>query len=253
MKECGFCFKEATQLTGEHIFSDWMNKIFTKPWERRFSLPDGRVFAFGAAELNWKEKVVCGDCNSGWMSAIESDHAEPMLTPLIVGQIGIPISEEWSRSIALFAFKTAAVIDLMPEIKKRTSSFFSKRIRTDFRKNLTIPPSVWMWMCAYIPEHYRADVFASAYHTEVPVIGPMQFYIVTYAIGHFVFQVLSLKSIYTGRIRIEAGDTTFNRAAVQFWPKIAPKFVWPRPFAIRSVEELEKFHRRWEQAVSFAG
>ena len=249
MEECGFCFEKVQKLSGEHIFSDWMNKIFTEPWERRFALPDGRVFTYGASDLNWKEKVVCGTCNHGWMSDVERDHAEPALTPLIVGKIGVPITEERAKSLAIFAFKTAAVVDLMPERRKKSPPFFSRRIRSAFRESLTIPPLVWMWMCAYIPVHYRADIFTSGYHVDVPIIGPMEFYVCTYAIGHFVFQVVSVKSIYTGRFRINAGDTAFNKAAVQFWPDIVPGFVWPRPFALRSVEELEKFHRRWEVII----
>lgn len=246
MRECGFCLREATQLTGEHIFSDWMNKIFTEGWKRRFTLPDGRVFNYGAADLNWKVKVVCGPCNSGWMSDIETDHAEPALTPLIVGKVGVPISEEWARSLAIFAFKTAAVIDLMPVRQKKSPPFFSHSIRSAFRDNLAIPPRVWMWMCPYIPAHIRADIFTSSYYVDVPDVGRMEFYICTYAIGHFVFQLLSFKTTYTRPLRITPGDTEFNTTAVMFWPQIVPNFVWPSPFALRSVEELEKFHRRWE-------
>ena len=33
----------------------------------------------------WKARVVCGDCNNGWMSDLENDHAKPVLTPLITG------------------------------------------------------------------------------------------------------------------------------------------------------------------------
>jgi hypothetical protein len=250
MKECGFCFRRVSKMTGEHIYSDWMNKIFTDPWERRFTLPDGRVFTFPAAALDWKEKVACGVCNSGWMSAIEDNHAKPVLTSLIVGQLDIPITRSAARSIAIFAFKTAAVIDLMPIRQKQQKPFFSKRIRSNFRDSLTIPPSVWMWMCPYVAKNYRADTFATNYQGESPVAGPMQFYICTYAIGHFVFQVLALKTIHTGPFRLSAGDPSFNKTAVQFWPGIIPGFIWPRPFALRSVEELEKFHRRWEGVIS---
>lgn len=247
MKECGFCFKKVPTLTGEHIFSDWMNNLFTEPWERRFTLPDGRVFTFPIAELNWKEKVVCKECNNGWMNRIETDHAIPTLTPLITGTIGIPITQSVARSIAIFAFKTAAVIDLMPiRQKQQGEPYFSRRIRSAFRDNLTIPSSVWMWMLPYVGKNYRADTFATNYKGESPELGPLELYVCTYAIGHFVFQVLALKSIHAGAFTMAAGDPTFNNSAVRFWPTIRPGFIWPRPFALRSLEELGKFHRRWE-------
>jgi hypothetical protein len=246
MKECGFCFQKVVKLSGEHIYSDWMNELFREPWERRFTLPDGRVFTFPKAALDWKEKVACGACNNGWMSDIEEKHARPTLTPLIVGQIGIPITQSAARSMAIFAFKTAAVLDLMPIRQRQKKPYFSKRIRAAFREKLTIPPSVWMWMCPYVAANYRADTFATNYHGDSPIIGPIHLYVCTYAIGHFVFQVVSLKSIHSGAFRLAAGDPTFNKAAIQFWPNLIPNFVWPNRLALRTVEELGKFHRRWE-------
>jgi hypothetical protein len=179
------------------------------------------------------------------MSDIEINHAKPALTPFIVGRIGFTVTPPMAKSIAIFAFKTAAVLDLMPIKQKRKPPFFSRRIRADFRRNLTIPPMVSMWMCPYIPGNYRADAFVTCYDGNNPITGPIQLYVCTYAVRHFAFQVLSVKSIET-RGQLVAGDTTFNNMAVRFWPDLIPGLVWPRPYAIHSVEEFQKFHRRWE-------
>jgi hypothetical protein len=51
-------------------------------------------------EIDWKARVVCGDCNNGWMSDLENDHAKPVLTPLITGDTTrIEINQQAARSI----------------------------------------------------------------------------------------------------------------------------------------------------------
>jgi hypothetical protein len=246
MKKCGFCF-ETAKMSGEHVFSDWMNKLFPGEWTRRFNLADGTGFTEQSPKLNWKAKVVCEKCNNTWMSSIEELHARPLLTPLIVGKINVPIGPSEAESIAIFAFKTAAVVDLIPKRPKQKEPFFSPRLRAAFKRNQTVPPLVWMWMCPYIPGTYRADVFVACNEGKMSLVGPIQLYVCTYAIGHFAFQVVSIKAI--GKVSLRP-DPAFDRLAVGFWPKIEPQFVWPRRIALRSLEELEKFHRRWENTYT---
>jgi len=40
--------------------------------------------------MDWKVRVVCEKCNNTWMSDIEHNHAKPVLTPLVTGQMNIP-------------------------------------------------------------------------------------------------------------------------------------------------------------------
>jgi hypothetical protein len=242
MKECGFCFLPA-KMSGEHIYSDWMNRLLPGRWNHTRTFASGLVSNHQTVELNWTANVVCEECNKGWMSKIEDEHAKPILSPLIIGKINIPLSQSAAHSIALFSFKTAAVLDLIPKKEKRKEPFFSRRLRRSFRETLTIPPFVWMWMCPYIPGSYRADVFVNYYDGVLPSAGAIQLYVCTYAIGNFAFQVLAVKSFREQGFR---PDPRFDNLAVTFYPRIEPGFVWPRPFALHSVEEFEKFHRRWE-------
>lgn len=99
-------------LSLEHITSAWMNELFLgenkhtrahKGKKTQWTTTDG---------VNWKARVVCKECNNGWMSDLESKHAKPVLTPLITGEVlGIPITQQEARSIALWIFKTAVIID----------------------------------------------------------------------------------------------------------------------------------------------
>jgi hypothetical protein len=241
-KECLFCMKPAT-LTGEHIHSDWMNKILPGKWQRLITNSDGLHVEHDSPELNWKVKVVCESCNSGWMSEIEAKHAQPVMSPLILGQTGIPISQADARSIALFAFKTAVIIDGI-RTQKGVDAFYSPQVRATFRNHLGIPPNVNMWMCAYVSRHQRADVSSAYYKGSAPFVGPFQFHVCTYSAGSFAFQLVSLKGFGTGRI---VPEVKFDHLSVPFSPSIPRIFVWPPRFALRSIEEFNEYHRRWER------
>src|SRR5665213_436587 len=196
MKECAFCFKTG-KMTGEHVFSDWMNEILSGPWIRAFNSSEGSSGEHDHADLDWRRKVVCESCNGGWMSDIEHDHARPVMGPLIAGEVNVPITQSDARSIALFAFKTAVIVDTL---RKNATSFFSRRIRDGFRTNLIIPSSVNIWMCAYATGSNRADLFSTYYKGDSPIMGPLEFYVCTYGVGCFAFQVLTVKSLWNGRV-----------------------------------------------------
>lgn len=247
MNECAFCMKQA-KMSGEHIHSDWMNTVMPGPWKREINSSEGIHTAHDSPQLNWKVKVVCEPCNNGWMSNLENKHAKPVLTPLIAGEVHIPISQSSAHSIALFAFKTAIIADLLRKQEGR-EPFFSRRIRAAFRKTLDIPASVNMWMCAYATNERRADVLLAYYKTEMPLIGPFELYVCTYAAGGFAFQVVSIKSFGLARL---APNRSFDRMSIAFWPKIRPNFVWPPQAAIRSIEEFIQYHRRWESVTAFS-
>lgn len=248
MKECAFCFQPA-KLSGEHVYSDWMNEVLPGGWESRFTKSaDSSSASRYSAELDWKVKVVCEACNNGWMSDIEAKHAKPVMAPLIAGNIGISITQANAQSIAIFAFKTAVIMDLVRKDKDR-EPFFSRRLRTAFRKHLDIPSIVRMWMCAYAPGARRADAFAGYYSGEMPFVGPVQLCVCTYGVGGFAFQVVAVKHLGSGGL-IPAGE--FDKLSIPFWPEIPPRFVWPLPFGLRSVQEFIQYHRRWEFSISYA-
>lgn len=249
MKQCAFCSSTA-KMSGEHVFSDWMNGALPSPvssggWNGILTRPGSPQIPYKSLALDWTVKVVCEECNNGWMNEIENKHAKPVMAPLIGGKIHIPISQLNARSIALFAFKTAVIVDLLR--KSSDDHFFSRRQRTAFKNHLTIPASVAMWMCVYAPrKSRRADVFSGYYSGDIPLMGPVQLYVCTYGVGNFAFQVLSVKHISS-----QGGFATdkFENLSVPFWPKIAPGFVWPIPIGLRSVEEFTQYHQRWEALI----
>lgn len=172
-----YAFSQSTaKLTGEHLWSDWMNVFF--PGKERFVSRDavGRVISDRVSgSLDWKARVVCEECNGGWMSDIESNHAKPAMSDLIKGTPGILLSFSRTNSIALFAFKTAVVFDYM---QRNRMPFFARSVRNQFRESLTVPPTVRMWMAGFVPNG-RGRVLTLYHAGELPSANRFELYVCT--------------------------------------------------------------------------
>lgn len=155
------------------------------------------------------------------MSHIESAHAKPAMLDLILDKSGTLIDESRARSIALFAFKTTVVLD---HIRPGRNRFFDQWARYEFRKSLTIPPTVSMWLRRYGPS--RRGEANTAYHDGT--LGPerrIEIYVFTYSVQSLILQIVAYKGI--GRWSFKPKRQFF---ALPFWPTLTQKWVWLRPF-----------------------
>jgi hypothetical protein len=239
MGECAFC-PYTGKLSAEHIASQWMRDLFPGR-KTAFFLSDNvkEKRRFETDSMDWTAKVVCEQCNGGWMNDIESQHAMPALTPLITGQMDIPIDRAYAHSLSLFAFKTAVIMD--HQQRRAAGPFFSKRQRYAFRLHHTIPGNVNMWFCGY-KWHRGNGQFKTTYtNGEFPAGHNFLMYICTCAIGHLVFQVVAVKQIWSLRFR----PSGFEDLAVPFWPAIPRDYVWPSSSLLDGIEQFEAFADRW--------
>jgi hypothetical protein len=202
--------------------------------------------SWSSSQLDWRAKVVCQPCNNGWMSTIESQHAKPAMTELIAGKLDIPIAQSRAKSIALFAFKTAIILEHLN--RSRTIRFFPRQVRHRFRETLEIPPTVRMSMAGFLPPGKGRCV--TIYH-ESPA-DSLELYVCTYGVGRFVFQVVAQRSPSSLTLSPIAG---FDRLAIPFWPRIPNGFVWPPKEVLQSVAEFEAFAARWRRVepTNFTG
>lgn len=243
MKECAFC-EHTGKLSAEHIASEWMRDLFPgrrTAWFISGNMKEKKRFETDA--MDWKARVVCENCNNTWMSNIEKEHAKPALTPLITGQMDIPIDRARAHSMALFAFKTAVVLDHTQRLQE---PFFSKRIRHAFRQHLTIPNIVNMWFCG-CKGHRGGGQFKTAYmkgNASTP--DQCLMYVCTCAIGCYVFQVLAVRQIGNARFSPFGG---LEGLGVPFWPAVPRDYVWPPRFALDGIPQFEAFADRWRNVV----
>jgi len=219
-----------------------MNKL--TPGKKRFViLNENReiVRNWDSSGLNWKVNVVCEKCNNGWMSDIENDHAQPAMTELIAGKLDIPIDQKRADSIALFGFKTAVVLD---HLRRDNEPFFERSVRHEFRKSLTIPTNIRMWLTGFLTPG-RGEI-NTLYGKGSP--GPekhLELYVCTYAVERLVIQIAAFKE--NGILRATSKN---NFSAVPFCPKIDPGFVWPPVDILRNVDDFNSFSDRWGNVIA---
>jgi hypothetical protein len=245
MGECAFC-PHTGKLSLEHITSQWMGEMFPAP--KRFTSKDhlGNEKEWTDTGLEMKARVVCEKCNTGWMSDIESKHARPVMAPLMSGEISASFGKNEARSLALFAFKTAVVVDHAhsPEGDR----FFSRRQRYAFREHLFIPQNVVMWLAPFIPQNRRRrfDYRISHHKGELAVGYELQRLTCTCNFGFLAFQVVAHKQLFNFNFAPLPG---FEGLAVPFWPSLDPGFVWSGYGGLKSREEIIAFHRRWDEVT----
>ncbi|HVF03772.1 MAG TPA: hypothetical protein VNA20_02935 [Frankiaceae bacterium] len=108
---CWMCSR-AGRLTQEHAFPDWVRRIFAQDGHG-IVLSDHRA-GIAKRSRTWTNtsgeitvRSVCGDCNNGWMSALEG-RCKPLLAPLITGHRA-HLGLDAQTDMALWAVKTAWV------------------------------------------------------------------------------------------------------------------------------------------------
>lgn len=239
MAECAFC-PHSGSLSLEHIIGRWSRPLFPKENILRFTDSQGTVRVRRSAEINWTARVVCAQCNNTWMSRLEEEHAKPVITPLIAGDTALPITPEVARSIALFAFKTAVIVD---HSNRHRPPFFAKADRYAFRERQVMPVDVNMWMCGILRHRTRGNVLALYSSGEAQSSYPLRGYICTLALGHVAIQLVKFKQLRNAKIHPLPG---FDVRAVIFWPRVKEGLIWPFPDNLVNSSDVRGFAERWK-------
>ena len=61
-------------------------------------------------KLDWKAKVVCEDCNHGWMSELENGHAKPSTDRFNTWGMDVPIDRYTGQFHCAFRFQNRRCI-----------------------------------------------------------------------------------------------------------------------------------------------
>jgi hypothetical protein len=173
------------------------------------------------------------------MSDIENEHAKPSLTDLILGRVDIPIDRSRANSIALFAFKTAVIFD---HLARGRESFFERSVRHEFKKSLTIPTNVQMWLTGFLLTG-RGEVCPAYHGAQLSPEKRIEMYVCTYTIERIVIQVVAYKQ--WGLWGFGGVEPNNNFFAIPLWPDIPDGFVWPPADILRTVADLDAFTDRW--------
>lgn len=231
--KCAFCPGSA-KITGEHVWSAWINELFpiASVTFRTIQAGGSEGKPWTAPQLNLKTRVVCETCNNTWMSDIENNYAKPAMCDLILGKRLGTISKKRAHGLSLFAFKTAVVANRsLPE----SEFFFDQSDRFAFRESFSIPRDVGMWLVGVEP---FAGGTISIYNVRFPNLS---LNVCTFSIGQLGFQTVAAKS--PSPVKIESLPTPPG-LTLSFYPPTELHVRWPRP-KVLGIQVLNDFTFRW--------
>lgn len=216
-RTCVFCEADGP-LEREHIVPQWVARL----------LPDlgkgmHRRTGMGAKPVEWYDeaykrtaKVVCRDCNGGWMSDQEKAIA-PILSPILLGEART-FKPPQARRIAKWAFTRALIgAARVPNMPREPY--------TQLRETGRPRPRTKVWFGGF------ATGPSQVYSTVVPLKlgsapvhgeGPNG-YMVTFSVGHTLFHVFGNES---GRASPHGFKRKIGRAWTQIWP-VWDAVPWP--------------------------
>lgn len=194
MNRCAFCPTEATKLSGEHIWDDWLNRALpSKRFKVRQKWNRLDPFREYGARIIIKERlpVVCESCNNTWMSDL-TNRTKQAFSEMIVNGTPTILQPKDVDLLAAFTFMKAVVADHATD---KGEPFFVEDVRERFRESLSVPPQVQMWIGAYQGiQRYGGGFVTNVLAPDKP--GPLygiEFYSFTYVVGRLVLQLLAAR------------------------------------------------------------
>jgi len=233
-RECLFCGR--SPQTREHVFPNWLTSFFetelpdVKFTTEVFSSKGAKIGKWETSGVNDTVKVVCKNCNSGWMSDLEAA-VKPILLNMFRGVKPLSFDDTQLQLLARWAYKTAIIIDkyIPGGGANPCNSIPTFVYRHFFESGFIIPKSVRIWTIPMLdPQcgiwHRRCDVKFSMHSLDVQTgteLLQTSSHLTTFGILNAVFQVLGPFDS-SSRIVVE------NPAhLLQLFPQSTEKAMWP--------------------------
>jgi hypothetical protein len=250
MNMCAFCTTEAAKLSHEHIWDDWLNRALpTKRFRVRQRRSQDQPFRqYDATVLQEKLAVVCENCNHTWMSDL-TNRVKLAYSDQIIDGAALTLTPDDAALLAAYAFMKSVVAD---HATPKDERFFSREVQERFRKTLSIPPNVRMWIAAY----QGAQRFGGRFHNAVlrpnepSVLDGIEFYCFTYVVGQLALQTHAVRW-RDGRnafAPVPRPDPYWDPAVIQFWSFSGP-VSWP-PTKYIGDDTLEALMNRFSLPIS---
>ena len=252
---CIFCGDDSKRLTDEHVFGDWVSRFY-----RAAALPGdfhgkaqifdegGNLKEFAAIPFQQVVKVPCEKCNTGWMRQLE-DGVNSFVKPMLGGE-SIVLRPTRQKLLATWCVKTALVMDhlhpkarVVPDSHYRELCAYNKRplgtsfVNIGFRRDIDKDENGYL-LGTIIKQQLPSVTVASEVSQEVQAMisKGRRIYCITFAIGHFVAQVVGHD--LAARLEIRTGIAPVQR----IWPT-SPRFRWPGSRAVDDIGGVAGLHR----------
>jgi hypothetical protein len=195
---CIFC-GSAEKLSREHVWADWLREFLPRPgtrnfhWTSHFGRPPAPAKLHRAGDAHSQRlQVVCGRCNSGWMSQLQTD-ARPILAPLVMDN-WTALSTDESLILARWATMTTMVI----EYADPTTAMIPQRHRDLFMIDREPIPDWHIWIGRHDPgadhpaffNHFGALLFSIDRATGLTT--EYNFQTTTFTVGRVLFHTATI-------------------------------------------------------------
>lgn len=222
---CSFC--GGGKLSREHVWPEWAANILPRSSGHTYfklsqgpNIPPKQEWATDRQGpiTNTRLKVVCRDCNSGWMNRQE-ERARPHLTGLLQGR-AVFVDRKIRDAISCWVTMKLMVLDRSPASGR---VFLDEELQA-FRSTLVPPETLQIWLLACGDGDWRTAYRAmerSASNTpEKPAFHMPNVKLATWGIGELLVVALYQRQVAV-RLKLHAD------AAKKIWPhpELAP--FWP--------------------------
>ncbi|MGW1450169.1 hypothetical protein ACWCO3_18060 [Micromonospora sp. NPDC002411] len=194
-------------MTEEDIFPRWLLRELQKRGYK-----DAR--SGGIKPITGPKTPVCADCNNGWMSVVEND-ARQLILSLV--DFARPITPREQQTLALWATLKALVID------SASTRLTPRGFGHDLKIKREPHQGIYVWIAAYADPNEPLKVAPWIIHAEKSdeVIATC----LTFTVVKVAFQVLVPHS---------PGDLSpledFMGSVEQIWPPRSEDMTWPPPY-----------------------
>lgn len=194
-RACIFCGR--TPLTKEHLIGRWAGRFVDRERRNIFQRSDregeppqpGDTRRWQANSYDRQARVVCEDCNGGWMSDLETA-VSLLLDPEALD--GRQLDPKEQALLATWAMKTALTMDAAQSPHDRVIPF---EVARRFGRDRQLPDGAQVWMASYTGGDDQIPAFAGLGidldDRQNPRRGWRDIAVSTFVVGPFVFQVFS--------------------------------------------------------------
>lgn len=195
-------------------------------------------------KVDLKTKVVCSECNSRWMSELETA-TKAVTKDMIVDCAQTTLNARDLGTLAAFALTKAIVADHMHTHRPPILTFSERQL---FARRFQFPRGIQMWLAS---TESNRGLFKSMY-SETPANTARGFYFqtFTYGFGRLVIQVVICRWRKKS-LRRHADQPSLRQGigwssmSIPFWPHDGTSVQWP-PANHLGDNIVDKFVHRWE-------
>lgn len=177
--KCIFCGGGAVPgnpMTGEHLWSEWMDDKRLLRRQSREYIQTGMYIRNYTGETSKMErhregsphyatiKAVCRVCNNGWMSTLETQ-VQGAITPLIKGE-QTTLTKQARRTLTEWITLKMLVAEHSQYSGHEAAPIYSQADRDAFKLNRSIPDHLWIYIGAH-----KSSVWETGYHRRAGGLG----------------------------------------------------------------------------------